>query len=127
MPRASHVIRRVLQSILIALTLLGLGLHFAFGRSDRLGLTVAALFATLFALSVAGEAYSRWWEQRHASLRPSELAALRNRTALYLLCSVMAGLLLLIVASARGIPLQLLPLFAGVIALFQFARSVGKK
>ena len=87
----------------------------------------AALFATLFVASVAGEAYSRWWERKYQGLPRGELAALRNRTALYALCAALSAILLLVFASAKGIPLQFVPLVAGVVAIFLFARSIGKK
>ena len=127
MARVGNVIRRSLQLVLVLMTLSALWMHSADRTGSRTGLTVAALFATLFVLSVAGEAYSRWWARRHVGLSPEQLAALRNRTALYVLCAALFGVLLLIFVSARGIPLQFIPILAGVIAIFQFARTVGKK
>ena len=127
MPRASHIFRRLLQITLVGMTALCLWMHFASFDRSRTGLTMAAVFATLFVASVSAEAYSRWWERKHQALSPEDLAALRNRTALFALCAVVSAVLLVIFVSAKGIPLQFLPILAGVLALFQFARNVGKK
>lgn len=127
MARAFKIIRRGLQSVLLGLTVLGLVLSFATHNLPGPVFSATAVFATLFTFSVLGEAYSHWWERRHAHLSRAEVAALRNRRAIYVLGGVMGVLLLLMIATANGLPWQLVPLATGVIASLQFARSLGKK
>jgi len=127
MSRVSKIVRRSLQGVLLAVSVLCLALHFTSPTRERIGLTAAALFAALFAAAVAGEAYSRWWQSQHEALPPEELARVRNRTALVTLCAVMFVVVAAMVLSARRLPLELLPLLAGAAALLQFALSFGKK